>query len=160
VFADFLWGMATSYLVLGTLGVVAVIALVIGHVPFGDRLPVIAPYVVLAQFVAYPFLMLLAFLIGFRLSDERAELKQVKLNLAFSELQLNAQRSVAVAATNLKQKAEAEASTMATRANEFEKRNTDLDKKASDYADKLAKRAPDSCGLTADDIRSLYGIAR
>jgi hypothetical protein len=144
---DWFWWLATSHIALSGLGIIAVAALAIGHVPFGKYVPVIGPYVVLAQFIAYPALMLLAFLIGVRAADERAALKQAKLDLAFSQLQLNAQKQVAETASRLRADAEAKAE--------------QANQKVTDYEERLAKQpAGDGCNLDGDDVRSLHDIAR
>ena len=145
--ADLFWSVATSYLALSIIGTVLLAALVVGHVPLARYLPVIGPYVALAQFVAYPTLALLALLIGVRIADERAELKQVKLDLAFSQLQLNAQKQSAETADKLRQQAEQ----AAEQANQ----------KVTDYEERLAKQ-PAGCGCNFDDgdVRSLHDIAR
>jgi hypothetical protein len=144
---DLFWSVATSYLALSIIGIVAVAALVVGHVPFGKYAPVIGPYVVLAQFVAYPTLMLLAFLVGVRVTDERAALKQVKQDLAFSQLQLDAQKQAAETAAKLRADAEAKAE--------------QANQKVTDYEERLAKQ-PAGCGCNFDDgdVRSLHDIAR
>lgn len=145
--ADILWSLATSYIMLSIIGSVALVALVVGHVPFGKYAPVIGPYVVLAQFVAYPTLMLLAFLVGVRVTDERAALKQAKIDLAFSQLQLNAQKQTAETAAKLRVEAEAKAA--------------EANQKVTDYEERLAKQpAVNGCNLDDSDVRSLHDIAR
>lgn len=144
--ADLFWTLATSYFVLGAIALLALAALVIGHVPFGQYVPVIGPYVVLARFAAYPLLMLLAFLIGFRLSDERAETQRLKRELAFSQLQLKVQIEAAADAERLRRAAEGEAAA----ANE----------KVTTYENELAKAAHGpACTLDDFDIRGLRNIA-
>jgi hypothetical protein len=145
--ADWMWWLATSYTALSIIGFVALAALIVGHVPFGKYAPVIGPYVVLGQFVAYPTLMLLAFLVGVRITDERAALKQAKLDLAFSELQLNLQKQTAETAAKLRADAEAKAE--------------QANQKVSEYEERLAKQpASDGCDLDDSDVRSLHDIAR
>jgi hypothetical protein len=144
---DLLWSLATSYAVLSIIGTVALVALIVGHVPFGRYAPVIGPYVVLAQFVAYPTLMLLAFLIGVRVTDERAALKQARLDLAFSQLQLDTQKQTAETAERLRKQAEQQAE--------------QANQKVTDYEERLAKQpTSDGCSLDGDDVRSLHDIAR
>ena len=145
--ADWFWWGATSYFVLSAVGVVLVAALIVGHVPFGKYAPVIGPYVVLAQFAAYPSLALLAFLIGMRIADERADLKQAKIDLAFSQLQLSTQKQTAETAQKLRDDAEAKAE--------------QANQKVAEYEDRLAKQpATNGCNLDDGDVRSLHDIAR
>lgn len=145
--ADLIWSLATSYLALGIIGAVALAALIVGHVPLARLLPVIGPYVVLARFVSYLALMLLCFLIGTRLADERAETKRLKTDLAYARLQIEAQKASADTAAHLRAKAEQQAAT--------------LEQKVSEYEDRLAK-SPAGCGceFDADDVNSLRNIAR
>ncbi|WP_454000712.1 hypothetical protein [Afipia felis] len=145
--SDLIWSLATSYLALGIIAAIAVVALVVGHVPLAQYLPVVGPYVVLARFVSYLAPMLLCFLIGTRLADERAEVKRLKIDLAYARLQINAQKAVADTAAMLRAQAEQQAAT--------------LEKKVSDYEAKLAKQ-PQGCGCAFDDddVGSLHGIAR
>lgn len=145
--ADLIWALATSYIALAIIGAIAAAALIVGHVPLAKYLPVIGPYVVLARFVSYLALMLLCFLIGTRLADERAETKRLKIDLAYARLQIEAQKASAETAAQLRAQAEQQAAT--------------LEKKVSDYEDRLAK-SPNGCGCDFDDsdVNSLRGIAR
>ncbi|BEV46007.1 hypothetical protein [Afipia carboxidovorans] len=145
--SDLIWSLATSYLSLTGIGILAAVALIVGHVPLAKYLPVVGPYVVLARFVSYLALMLLAFLIGTRLADERAAVKQLKTDLAYARLQIEAQKASAEAAAKLRAQAEQQAAT--------------LEKKVTDYEDQLAKQ-PEGCGCAFDDgdVNSLRGIAR
>jgi hypothetical protein len=145
--ADLFWSIATSYLALSIIAVLLVVSWLVGHVPFGKYAPVIGPYVVLAQFVAYPTLALLAFLIGMRIADERADLKQAKIDLAFSQLQLSTQKKTAETAQKLRAEAEAKAD--------------QANQRVSEYEERLAKQpANDGCNLDDGDVRSLHDIAR
>lgn len=144
---DLIWSLATSYLALSIIALIAVAALVVGHVPLAKYLPVIGPYVVLARFVSYLALMLLMFLVGTRLADERAEVKRLKTDLAFTQLQLDTQKQTAEQAQKLR--------------DEAEKQAAEANQKVMDYEDRLAK-SPSGCGCSFDDddVNSLRGIAR
>lgn len=145
--ADLIWSLATSYLALGVIGTIAAVALIVGHVPLAKYLPFIGPYVILARFVSYLALMLLAFLIGTRLADERAETKRLKTDLAYARLQMEAQKASAETAARLRAEAEQQAAT--------------LERKVTDYENQLASQ-PAGCGCALDDadVNSLRGIAR
>ncbi|ABE64048.1 hypothetical protein Nham_3316 [Nitrobacter hamburgensis X14] len=144
---DLFWSVATSYAVLSIVGIVLAAALVVGHLPLIGRIPAVAPYVVAARLLAYPMLALLAFLIGVRITDERADLKQAQRDLAFSQLQLDAQKQSTEAAQRLRAEAEAKAD--------------QANQKVSDYEKRLAKQpAGDGCNLDDADVRSLRDIAR
>lgn len=145
--ADLFWSVATSYAVLSIIGTAFVAVLVIGHLPLARYVPVIAPYVVAARLAAYPALALLAFLIGVRITDERASLKQAQRDLAFAQLQLDTQKHTAEAAERLRMAAE----TKAAQANQ----------KVTEYEERLAQQpAGDGCNLDDADVRSLRDIAR
>lgn len=145
--ADLFWSAATSYAVLSIIGTALVAAFVIGHLPLIGRIPVIGPYAVAARGAAYPLLALLAFLIGVRITDERANLKQAQRDLAFAQLQLDAQKHTTEAAERLRMVAE----TKAAKANQ----------KVTEYEERLAQQpAGDGCNLDDADVRSLRDIAR
>jgi hypothetical protein len=144
---DLFWSVATSYLTLSIIGIVLLAALIVGYFPLAKYLPVIGPYVEAAKLIAFLLFGLLAFLVGVRITDERAALKQVKQDLAFSQLQLDAQKQSAETADKLRQ----EAQQLAEQANQ----------KVTEYEAELAKQ-PAGCGCNFDDgdVRSLHDIAR
>ncbi|MES2030821.1 MAG: hypothetical protein V4477_16700 [Pseudomonadota bacterium] len=126
---------------------VLVAALIIGFAPLIKWLPVIGPYVPLARIVAFVVVVVMALCIGHRLADESAELARVKIDLAFSQLQLETQRQTAETAARLRAEAEANAAT--------------ANQKVTDYEERLSK-LPKTCGcdFDDDDVRSLHDIAR
>lgn len=145
--ADLFWTVATSYAVLSALAALLLAGLVVGFAPLLRWLPGLAPYVLLARLVAFLTLAALAFLVGFRVADERAEVKQLKADLAFSRLQLDAQKAAADTAARLRAEAESEAAT--------------ANQKVSDYEERLAGRAREcGCDLDGGDVDSLRDIAR
>ena len=144
---DLFWSVMTSYLALSIIGIVLLAALVVGYFPLAKYLPVIGPYVEAAKLIAFLLFGLIAFLIGVRITDERATLKQVKQDLAFSQLQLDAQKQSAETADKLRQQAEQQAE--------------QANQKVTEYEAQLAKQ-PAGCGCNFDDgdVRSLHDIAR
>lgn len=148
--SDLIWAAATSYLVLGIIGAILIAALIVGYFPLLKWFPVIGEYVAVGKLVSLLAASALAFLVGTRLADERAEVKRLKIDLAYSQLQINAQKATADTAAALRAKAE--------------EQNKTLEQKVSDYEDQLAKKpkGPEGCGcgFDADDIDSLRGIAR
>lgn len=145
--ADLLWLVATSDAVLWILTTLFLAGLVVGFAPLLRWMPVLAPYVMLARLVALVALAILAFLIGFRVADERAEVKRLKADLAFKQLQLDNEKATAETAARLRAEAEAEAAT--------------ANQKVTDYEERLAKQpAGDGCDLDDGDVRSLHDIAR
>lgn len=144
--ADIFWAVASSNVVLIALALLTLAALLVGHVPFGAYMPVIAPYVVLARASAYVFLALLFLLIGFRIADERAAVKQLKTELAWSNNQIAQQKASAEDAERLAREASARAD--------------QLNEKVNSYAAILAKRSSGDCTLDDDDVKRLLDIAR
>lgn len=145
--ADLFWTVATSHVALSGLAVLLLAGLVVGFAPLLRWVPGLAPYVLLARLVAFLTLAALAFLIGFRAADERAEVKQLKADLAFSRLQLDAQRQTADTAARLRAAAEADAAT--------------ANQKVSDYEQRLSTLPADcGCALDDGDVGSLRDIAR
>lgn len=144
---DLIWSLATSYLALGIIGTILLAALIVGYFPLLKWFPVIGQYVAAGKIVSLSAASVLAFLIGTRLADERAEVKRLKIDLAYSKLQIEAQKASAETAAKLRAQAEQQAAT--------------LEKKVSDYEDRLAKQ-PAGCGCAFDDgdVNSLRGIAR
>ncbi|UPK31811.1 hypothetical protein IVB18_26130 [Bradyrhizobium sp. 186] len=142
-----LWAIATSDLTLMALGLVLVAALVIGFAPLLDRFPVIGAYVPLARLVALLLLFVIGLCVGHRLADESAALAQARTDLAFKDLELDAQKRSADVAAKLRADAEAKAG--------------EADKKVSDYEAELAKRPEnDACALDGGDVDRLRGIAK
>ncbi|KYK44558.1 hypothetical protein A1D31_14270 [Bradyrhizobium liaoningense] len=142
-----LWAVATSDLALMVLGLVLVAALVVGFAPLLGRFPVIGAYVPLARLVALLLLFVIGLCIGHRLADESAALAQARTDLAFKDLELDAQRQTAETAAKLRADAEAKAD--------------EADKKVSDYEAELAKRpANDACVLDGGDVDWLRRIAK
>lgn len=145
--ADLIWSLATSYLALSIVGLILIAALVVGYFPLLKWFPVIGKYVAAGKLISLLTASVLAFLIGTRLADERAAVKQLKTDLAYAQLQIEAQKASAETAAKLRAQAEQQAAT--------------LEKKVTDYEDQLAKQ-PAGCGCAFDDgdVNSLRGIAR
>ncbi len=136
--ADLLWNIATSNIVLLAIGALAFAALIVGHVPFGKYAPVIGPYVVLAKFVSYPALMLLAFLVGVRISDDRAEARSLKLKIEAQQIDIKAANDAAA-------RADAARAEMA--------RQAEIDQeRIEDYAERLKRHPNGACILGDDDF--------
>jgi len=144
--ASLFWTIATSDLVLWIDAAILIAAGIIGWAPLLRWFPLIGDYVPLARAVFVGVLFVFGVCIGHRLADESAELTRVKTDLAFSQLQLDAQKQSSETAAKLRDEAEASAAT----ANE----------KVRDYEAVLAKQPhDDNCTLTDDDLRRLRAIA-
>ena len=140
---DILIGIVTSgpvllALVTGLLG-----TLIVGYFPLLKWFPVVGQYVAAARLASMILLVLLAFLIGFRISDDRADAKNLKLQLAAKSIDLTAANDAA-------NKADAARAELAQQAESARER-------IADYEESLKARADGGCALTDDDIRWLYG---
>lgn len=94
--ADIFWKVATSNLALGIDALLFVVAFVVGHVPLGKYLPVIGPYVPVARLASTLLALLMVFMLGFRISDERDAAKNLRAELAVKQADLdNAVKSAA-----------------------------------------------------------------
>jgi|GEM_PF-5603649 len=110
VTADLFWDVATSAPVLVLIGGVALAAFAVAHVPLIARLvPPVDAYQRLAGVVAIVAAGALAFLIGFSVSDQRADLARVRDELVFKEFQLESAAATAADAERLRNDAEAKA---------------------------------------------------
>lgn len=93
MFTDILWSIATSWLVLGAIGSIFSAALVVGYFPLIKWFPVIGQYVPVARLVVLLSAALLCFLVGFRVSDDRAEAKSLRAELASKQRDIDAATS-------------------------------------------------------------------
>lgn len=88
--SDVFWNIATSYPALCFDAVVLLAALVVGFFPLLNYVPVIGPYVPVARLVAILMSGLLAFLVGFRIADERDAMKDLKSEVEAKTIDLDA----------------------------------------------------------------------
>lgn len=143
---DLFWSVATSNLVLAIVGVVALAAIIVSHMPLIRWIPTIDHWMKLATAVGYVALFLLGLLIGHRLSDERAETKRLRGELEWSRNQLEQQEATAKDAERLKAEAEANAREAQGKLDEFRSR--------------YAERPAAACAFTADDLKRLRSLTR
>lgn len=135
---DLFWDIATSSFILGGVGIVLGVALVVGYFPLLKWFPVVGQYVPVARLVVILTAALLCFLVGFRVSDERAEAKSLRL-------QLEAKDTDITAANDAAQKADAARAELAEQAKADQER-------IADYAEQLKKRPNGACTLGPDDF--------
>ena len=141
------WSVATSSVVLALLGLVVAASLAVGFAPLVRFIPGLAPYVMVARLISLISISVLSFLLGVRGADQRSALRQAQLDLAFAQIQLDAQKHTAETAERLRMVAE----TKAAQANQ----------KVTEYEERLAQQpASDGCNLDDADVRSLRDIAR
>lgn len=146
--ADIFWDFATSNAVLGVVAMILVAAFVMSHMPtiverFWPQAYVYAKAAALVQVIAAASLF---FLIGFRVADERAETKQLKNDLAFTELQIENAKATAQDAERLKADAEVRAQEAEGKLNEFRERFGDSPQAV--------------CAFTPDDLERLRNLGR
>ena len=79
------WDIVTSDLVLSLLGLVLAAAAVVGWFPLLKYVPAIGAYVPAARLVAGGVMVAIAFLSGFRTSDERESMEKLRATLAARE---------------------------------------------------------------------------
>lgn len=145
---DLFWDIATSWFVLGGLVLIVAVAFVVAHVPaFAVRIyPPIAAYSKAAALVQVIAASLLFFLIGFRVSDERAEIGQLRNDLAFTERQIENAKATARDAERLKAEAEAKA----------DEAKGQLD----DFRAHIKTDPPVDCSWTDDEFGRLRNLGR
>lgn len=141
-----LWSILTSDTVLGLTGIVAVACFVVGFFPLASLIPFLSPYVIAARFVGVGVLAWLMFCLGHRSADNTAALRQARIDLAFSQVQLETQKATAEQAAKLREQAEAQAQ--------------QLNERVSAYEAQLAKRPDAGCNLDDSDVTGLRNIAR
>jgi hypothetical protein len=138
---DFVWDIATSNLVLGIIAVVFVAAFLVAHAPtlILKLWPTAYLYSKAAALVQVAAAALLCFLIGFRVSDERAEAKSLRAQIAAQQVDLNAANDAA-------RKADAARAELAEQAKADQER-------IEDYEERLRRRTPNTaCLLVPDDF--------
>jgi len=141
------WNVATSDIALGILGAIAAVSFLVAHVPFVGRLiPAVEPYVVAARLVSIVTAASLFFLIGFRVSDERATLAQLKGELAWKDNELEQQKATAEDAERIAKQKALEAG--------------ELKAKVDDYEAVLAKQPVGNCALDDTDVNGLRAFSR
>lgn len=136
--SDLLWDIATSYPVLGMIGLVFLAALIVGYFPLLKWVPAVGQYVPAARLVVLLSAALLCFLFGFRVSDGRAEAKSLRLQLAAKSIDLTAANAAAQQSDTARQELAAQAISDEVR--------------IANYAAELKKRPNAACTLTDDDF--------
>jgi hypothetical protein len=135
--SDLFWDVATSYTALCFVAAVLLAALVVGYFPLLEYFPVIGPYVPVARLVAILAFGLLGFLVGFRISDEREAMKNLKSEVEAKTIDLNAT-------------VEAEDQANAART-ELAKQAIADQERIAGYEEAIKKRPVGDCVLTDDD---------
>jgi hypothetical protein len=143
------WDIATSDIALAAVGILFVATWVVARTPV-RKIPAIAPYALLAGLVSYLALADLALCVGFRIADERAAVRQLKNDLAWSDNELEQQKATAEDADRIAKEKAAQAQ--------------ELQQKVSDYEAALERATTanpaSACALTDDDIDRLRALSR
>lgn len=140
------WDLATSDTSLAIVAAILVLSLIVSRVPLVSLIPAIAPYVLLAGLVSYLALGALALCVGYRLSDERAAMRQLKVDLAWRENELEQQKATAEDKERLANEKAAEAE--------------ELKGKVDEYEQRLAAQPVGDCGLDDGDLDGLRALGR
>jgi len=135
---DLFWDIATSGPVLSLLALVLLAAAIVGYFPLLKWFPVIGQYVAAARLVLILVAALICFLLGFRVSDQRAEAAALRARLEAAHVDLEAADQAAKQAD----KARAELAEQAQADQE----------RIADYAEQLKKRPNGACTLGPDDF--------
>jgi hypothetical protein len=142
---DLLWQIATSNGMLLLIAGLIVIAMLVGHFPVLSKLSALQRYVIPAKLAVYVFLFLVAFLLGFRMADRRAEAKALRAEIAqkddvIASKSFDLNLALEVAETAQKQRDEAA------------QRAKDAQDETNEYAQRLKARPNAACLLTPDDF--------
>lgn len=86
---DLFWTIATSYIVLGAVGIVLVAALVVGYFPLLKWFPVVGEYVPVGKLVSLLAMGLLCGLLATRMTSERYDARQAAARAAVLEQRLD-----------------------------------------------------------------------
>jgi hypothetical protein len=138
---DWVWDIATSNFVLGIIAAILVAAFLVAHAPslVLKLWPTAYLYSKAAALVQVLAAALLCFLIGFRASDERAEAKSLRTQIAAQQTDLRAANDAA-------NRADAARAELAKKAKADEER-------IEDYEERLRRRTPNTaCILVPDDF--------
>lgn len=141
--SDFLWAAATSEIALSALGLLIVVAGVVGYLPIVSTL--LGGYAKTAKLVFIVGLAALVFLLGFRTADNRAEAKILRDQIASRDDVIARQKS------SLNQALEA-AETASKQRDEAAQRAKDAQDEIDDYEQRLKARPNGACLLTPDDF--------
>ena len=79
---------------IGAAGVLLIVGLVVGYIPFGSRLPVIGPYVIPARFVAFLSFGALAALLTLRLASDSCEAQRAADRAAAEQARVTRDREI------------------------------------------------------------------
>ena len=135
---DLFWDVATSGPVLSLLALVLLAAAIVGYFPLLKWSPVLGQYVPVARLVVILVAALICFLLGFRVSDQRAEAAALRAKLEAAHIDLDAADQAAKQADK-------------ARAKLAEQAQADQERIA-DYAEQLKKRPNGACTLGPDDF--------
>jgi len=135
---DAFWDIATGELVLAAVALLLAAAAIVGYFPLIGRFPGIGQYVKASRLVFVLSVALLSFLVGFRTSDERAEARSLRMQLAAKQRDIDTANKIA-------RDADAARAEIARQAEQDQER-------IEDYEERLRRRAPvagnSSCGCT------------
>lgn len=141
--SDFLWAAATSEIALSAMGLLIVVAAIVGYLPIVSTL--LGGYAKTAKLVFILALTALVFLLGFRTADNRAEAKILRDQIAA--------RDGVIASKNFDLHLVLEAAETASKQrDEAAQRAKEAQDEIDDYEQRLKARPNAACLLTPDDF--------
>lgn len=141
--SDFLWAAATSEIALSALGLLIVVAAVVGYLPIVSTM--LGGYAKIAKLIFIIALAVLVFLLGFRAADRRAEAAELRAKIAAKD--------DVIAAKNFDLHLALEAAeTAGKQRDEAAQRAKEAQDEIDDYAERLKARPNAACLLTPDDF--------
>jgi hypothetical protein len=141
--SDFLWAAATSEIALSALGLLIVVAAIVGYLPIVSTL--LGGYAKTAKLVFILALTALVFLLGFRTADNRAEAKILRDQIAA--------RDGVIASKNFDLHLALEAAETASKQrDQAAQRAKEAQDEIDDYEQRLKARPNAACLLTPDDF--------
>ncbi len=141
----FLWTLATSDVSLAALGLLILAAAIVGYFPVVSSIAALKGYVTAARFALLLFVGVAAFLIGFRVADDRAEAAALREKIASAEGVIRMKNAEIRITQQMAEQADAERKAAAQRAQ-------DAQDEINDYAERLKARPNAACLLTTDDF--------
>ncbi|WP_445215884.1 hypothetical protein ACKWRH_26305 [Bradyrhizobium sp. Pa8] len=141
--SDFLWAAATSEIALSALGLLIVVAAVVGYLPIVSTL--LGGYAKTAKLVFIVALATLVFLLGFRTADNRTDAKILRDQIAARDDVIARQKSSLDLALDA-------AETASKQRDEAAQRALEAQDEIDDYEKRLKARPNAACLLTPDDF--------
>jgi len=143
--SGFLWTLVTSDVFLAALGVLILAAVVVGYFPIVSSIAALRGYVTTARFALLLFVGAAAFLVGFRVADDRAEVAALREKIAAKDNMIQVKNMELLLSQQMADQADLERKAAAARAEAAQD-------EINDYAERLQARPNAACLLGPDDF--------